>query len=94
MFKRTAKLGVASRRAPNAVREWLLLSLCEEKRKVPTRRRDFKVLPSTEEEEIQNCASIAKANFNTRVLCYRRRVCPALLHKGHTSLLIVMWLTL
>ena len=28
------------------------LSLCEAKRKVPTRCRDFKVLPSTEEEEI------------------------------------------
>ena len=34
---------------------------------------------------IQNCASIAKADFNTRVLCYQRRVCPDLLHKGHTG---------
>ena len=38
-----------------------------------------------------NCARIAEANFNTRVLCYRRGVCPELLYKDHTpSLLIVM----
>ena len=30
---RTAKLGVASRRAPNAVREWLLASASREKKK-------------------------------------------------------------
>ena len=34
----------------------------------------------------ENCARIAKTNFNAECLVYRRRVCPALLHKSHTSL--------
>jgi hypothetical protein len=53
-----------------------------EKRKSPDRDRDFKVFPSR--ERIQNCTSITNAGFNTKVFRYRRRVCPDLLHKGHT----------
>ena len=34
----------------------------------------------------ENCARIARTNFNAECLVYRRRVCPALLHKSHTSL--------
>jgi hypothetical protein len=64
-------------------REWLPLPFGEGKRKSPDRDRDFKVFSSR--GRIQNCARIAKASFNTRVLCYQRRVCPDLLHKGHTG---------
>ena len=39
----------------------------------------------TERRKFQNFASIAEANFNTRVLCHQRRICPGLLHEGHTS---------
>ena len=40
----------------------------------------------TERRKFQNFASIAEANFNTRVLCHQRRICPGLLHESHTSL--------